>query len=272
MTMANQVFLVDIDHVSRKLNHGRPLPGFVVSLLKRLLHQEDFNRYFREGKLGTEFLQGFLEYINVTVDVEGEENIPSEGRFTFVSNHPLGMLETCAESGFLAAKYDGRIAVPANDLMMSVKQVHEFMIPVNKLGGQSRELSGALDEAFASDKQMLYFPAGLCSRRIGGQIQDLPWKKSFITKSRKFGRDIVPIWFSGQNSKRFYRLDEWCKRLGIKFNLAMLTLPSELFRCRNGHFKMVIGKPIPCSTFTPERSDAEWAAYVREQVYALKQN
>ena len=223
-----------------------------MSLLKRLLHQEDFNRYFREGKLGTEFLQGFLEYINVTVDVEGEENIPSEGRFTFVSNHPLGMLETCAEAGFLAAKYDGRIAIPANDLMMSVKQVHEFMIPVNKLGGQSRELSGALDEAFASDKQMLYFPAGLCSRRIGGQIQDLPWKKSFITKSRKFGRDIVPIWFSGQNSKRVYRLDECCNahspvrafplperplQDGNREAHSLLDFYPRAFRCRVGRIR-----------------------------------
>ena len=270
--MENEVFLVDVDQIVAKLTHGKKVPGFVLSFLKRLIHQEDFNRYFRQGKLGTEFLEGFLEYIDVTVDIEGEENIPADGRFTFASNHPLGMLETCAQVGFLSRKYDGRIAVLANDLMMSIRQVHEFLIPVNKLGGQSRDLAEALDEAFAGDKQMLYFPAGLCSRRIDGVIQDIPWKKSFITKSRKYQRDVIPVWFSGQNSKRFYRIAEWCKRLGIKFNLAMLTLPSELFRCRGGHFKMVIGKPIPWQTFTKDKTDTEWAAYVREASYALKQD
>ena len=71
----------------------------------------------------------------------------------------------------------GKIVVPANDLMMSIRQVRDYLIPVNKLGGQGRDLAGALDEAFASDKQMLYFPAGLCSRKIDGIIQDLPWKQ-----------------------------------------------------------------------------------------------
>ena len=268
----NEVFLVDMDSLVKKISKGKKVPGFVVSFLKRLIHQDEFNRYFSQGKLGTEFLEGFLEYINATVEIIGEENLSDDGRYTFASNHPLGMLETCAQAAYFSRKYDGRIAIPANDLMMSIKQVREYLIPVNKLGGQGRDLAKALDDAFASDKQMVYFPAGLCSRKIDGVIQDLPWKKTFITKSRKYQRDVVPIWFSGQNSPRFYRLDKWCKRLGIKFNLAMLTLPSEVFKCRGKHFKMVIGKPIPWQTFTPERSDAEWAAWVRDKVYELKQD
>ena len=51
----------------------------------------------------------------------------------------------------------------------------------------------------------------------------------------------------------------------------MLTLPSELFRYRGQHFKMVIGKPIPWQTFTPDKSDTDWAQYVRDQVFALAQ-
>lgn len=270
--MENEVFLVDVDQIATKLMKGKKPPRLLLGIVKRLIHQEDFNRYFRQGKLGTEFLEGFLDYINVSVEIVGEENIPPEGRFTFASNHPLGMLETCAQAAFFSRKYDGRIAIPANDLMMSIKQVHEYLIPVNKLGGQGKDLAVALDEAFAGDRQIVYFPAGLCSRKIDGVVQDLPWKKTFITKSRQYHRDIVPIWFSGQNSPRFYRIDRLRNLLKIKLNIAMLTLPSEVFRCRGKHFKMVIGKPIPWQNFTRERSDIEWAAFVREQVYALKQD
>lgn len=270
--MENEVFLVDVDHIAAKLSKGKKIPGWVLAIVKKVIHQEDFNRYFSQGKLGTEFLEGFLDYINVKVDIIGEENIPAEGRFTFASNHPLGMLETCAQTGFLSRKYDGNIAVPANDLMMSIKQVHEYLIPVNKLGGQGRDLAAALDEAFAGDKQMLYFPAGLCSRKIDGVIQDLPWKKTFITKSRQYRRDIIPIWFSGHNSRRFYFIDRVSKLLKLKTNIAMLTLADEVFRCRGKRFKMVIGKPIPYQTFTPERTDAEWAAWVRSEVYRMKQD
>jgi putative hemolysin len=268
----NEVFLVDVDSLVLKLTHGKKVPGFVLAFIKRLIHQDEFNAYFSQGKLGTEFLEGFLEYINATVEIIGEENIPADGRFTFASNHPLGMLETCAQAAFFSRKYNGKIAIPANDLMMSVKQVHEYLIPVNKLGGQGRDLAVALDQAFAGDKQMVYFPAGLCSRKIDGVIQDLPWKKTFITKSRQYHRDVVPIWFSGRNSPRFYRLDALRNFLRLKLNIAMLTLPSEVFKCRNKRFKMVIGKPIPWSTFTPARTDTEWAAYVREEVYKLKQD
>ena len=266
----NEVFLVDVDSLVMKLTHGKKVPGFVLSFIKRLIHQEDFNNYFRQGKLGTEFLEGFLDYINVKVDIIGEENIPADGRFTFASNHPLGMLETCAQAAFFSRKYNGRIAIPANDLMMSIKQVHEYLIPVNKLGGQGRELAAKLDEAFAGDKQMVYFPAGLCSRKIDGVVQDLPWKKTFITKSRATRRDIIPIWFSGQNSPRFYRIDRLRNLLKLKLNIAMLTLPSEVFKCRDKQFKMVIGKPIPWQTFTKERNDTEWAKYVRDKVYEMK--
>lgn len=271
--MKNEAFLVDVDLIARKVSGGRKVPRFVLGIIKRVIHQEDFNRYFREGTLGTEFLEGFLKYIDVTVNVTGIENVPEDGLFTFVSNHPLGILETCAECAVLCRRYDGRIAVPANDLMMSVRQVREIMIPVNKMGGQGRELAAALDEAFASDKQMLYFPAGMCARKIKGKITEMPWKKTFVTKSRQYHRDIIPVWFSGQNSKRFYFIASLCKFLKLKLNLAMFTLPSELFKCRGKHFEMVIGKPIPWQSLDHKlRSDSEWAEYLREQTLSLKKD
>ena len=128
-----------------------------------------------------------------------------------------------------------------------------------------------LNEAFQSDRQMLYFPAGACSRKINGVITDLPWLKTFITKSRQSHRDIVPVWFSGRNSNRFYWIDKITKWLGKGQNLAMYTLPDEFFRARGKRFKMVIGKPIPWQSFTPEKTDAQWAEYVRERVYELAQ-
>ena len=268
--LQNKVVLIDIDEVVRKRTGGKKVPGLLIRWLKRFVHQEDFNGFFKEGKLGTEFLEGFLKYMNVDITVVGAENIPAQGRFTFASNHPLGGVDTCAEAGFLARRYDGKLSIPANDFIMNVKQVQEYLIPVNKLGGQPRELAARLDEAFASDRQILFFPSGKCSREIDGKIQDPVWMKTFITKSRRSRRDIIPIWFSGQNSKRFYAINRWCKRLGIKTNLAMFFLPSEVFRCRNKHYTMVIGKPIPWQNFTSEKTDPEWAAWVREQVYRLQ--
>ena len=268
----NESILIDTDAVVRKVNHGKLLPRPVMNFIRKMVHEEDFNRNFRKGKVGPEFVDCFFGDLDVTVEVIGEENIPAEGLFTFASNHPLGGADAGIEIGWLAKKYDGKVVTAANSFLLHLKQLAQYLIPVNKMSSaQSRELVVLLDQAFKSDRQVLFFPAGACSRKIDGVVQDLPWQKTFITKSRQTHRDVIPVWFSGQNSKRFYRIDKITKFLGIGQNLAMFTLPDEMFKCRGKHFKMVIGKPIPWQSFTSEKTDTQWAAYVREKVYELAQ-
>ena len=268
----NSIVLIDSEKVVLKATGGKRLPGFVMRFIKKFIHEEEFNRAFRKGYLGWEFMEHFFEDIDVKVEVTGEENIPAEGLFTFASNHPLGGADAGFQVAYFAKKYDGRVCVPANNFLMNIKQLSEYLIPVNKMGANNRDLTILLNEAFHSDRQMLFFPAGLCSRKIDGVITDLPWKKTFVTKSRETHRDIIPIWFSGQNSRRFYRISGLCKLLKLKTNFAMFTLPDELFKCRGKRFKMVIGKPIPWESLTPDKTDLEWAQYIREQVYTLKED
>lgn len=269
----NEPTLIDTNAIVRKVNHGKLLPRPVMWFIRKLIHEEDFNRNFSKGLVGADFAYDFFfNELGVTLEVIGEENIPATGLFTFASNHPLGGADAGLEVAWLAKKYNDKVIVPANNFLLHLKQLRNYLIPVNKLGnGQSRELALMLDEAFRSDRQVLYFPAGVCARKIDGVITELPWKKTFVTKSRETQRDVIPVWFSGHNSKRFYRIACFRKFFGIKLNLEMLTLPSELFRYRGQHFKMVIGKPIPWQTFTPDKSDADWAQYVRDQVFALAQ-
>ena len=90
-----------------------------------------------------------------------------------------------------------------------------------------------------------------------------------MTKSVTTQRDVVPIHFIGRNSDRFYSIAEWCKRLRLKFNLAMLFLPDEMYRGRHGEYKVIIGKPIPWTVFDKSKSPQQWAQEVRAQVYKL---
>jgi putative hemolysin len=116
---------------------------------------------------------------------------------------------------------------------------------------------------------MLMFPAGLCSRKTNGQIRDLPWKKTFISKSVQTQRDVVPIHFGGSNSEKFYRIANLCKTLGLKVNLAMLFLVDEMYKNVHKTFRVAIGKPIPWQTFDKSRTPAEWAQFVQDKVYEL---
>lgn len=274
--MDSKVFTIDIDEIVRGKAgaKARFVPRFVLSWLKRIIHQDEVNEFILgEGdKQGMPWLDDCMEYLGTTLNVKGLENLPddSDGRlFTFVSNHPLGGPDGVALGHLLGHRYDGRIKYLVNDLLMNLHGLAPFFVPINKTGKQSRNFPQLVEAVFGSPNHIIMFPAGLCSRRIGGQIHDLPWQKTFITKSVETQRDIVPIRFDGRNSDFFYRIANVGKRLGLKFNIAMLFLVDELYKNRGKTFDVTIGKPIPYSTFDKSRKPQEWAAYVEDIVYKL---
>ena len=244
------VTLIDLDDIirTRAGKKAKYIPGFLINGLKRLIHQDFINEYLRQGYVGVDFCEHTLAYLDVKVKVDGLENISDLSR----------------------RHYDGKIKYLVNDLLMNLKGLAPLCIPINKLGKQARNFPQMVENTFRSDDQVIMFPAGICSRRMkDGSIRDLAWNKTFIVKSVATRRDVVPIHFIGQNSDRFYSIAEWCKRLHLKFNLAMLFLPDEMYRSRHGEYRVVIGKPIPWSTFDKSKSPQQWAQEVKEQVYKL---
>lgn len=276
MESRQHIFEIDIDAVlqAKAGKKAHLIPGFVKSWLKRIVHQDEINRFQREkGDLqGVPWLDAVLEYLDEKLEVEGWENLPDDTdgrRFTFVSNHPLGGPDGIAIGHLLGKRYGSRIRYLVNDLLMNLHGLAPLCTPINKTGRQSRDLPRQIDATFGSDNHVIMFPAGLCSRRIKGVIHDLPWNKTFVVKSVETHRDIVPIHFEGRNSDRFYRLANVGKRLGLKFNIAMLYLADEMFRNRHKTFRIKIGKPIPWQTFDRSRKPSEWAGWVEEKVYEL---
>ena len=142
-------------------------------------------------------------------------------------------------------------------------------IPINKHGRQSVDLLKQIDDAYSSDVQILTFPAGLVSRKKKGQIVDLPWRKSIISKAIQHKRDIIPIHMSGQNTKFFYRLGIIRKAFGIKANIEMLYLIDETFKHIGKSFTVKFGEPIPWQTFDKSKRPVQWAKWVKEKVYEL---
>jgi putative hemolysin len=210
-----------------------------------------------------------LHDLGTHCDVFEVENIPESGRFIFASNHPLGGLD-----GMVFMDIVGRVhpnlKFIVNDLLLNIKNLEPVFIPVNKHGRQSIEYARLIEDAYASDIQILYFPAGLCSRKTKGQIIDLPWHKSFIAKAVQYKRDIIPAYFEGSNTNFFYNLANLRKSLGIKANVEMLYLVNEMYKQRGKPIKLTFGKPIPYTTFDQSKSTTEWAAYVRDVIYSMK--
>jgi putative hemolysin len=266
---------IDVENVlySKKPALKKVVPRFIVNYLKRIVHQDDINTFLRKwGHLkDAKLVDAFLSHIGVKYEVIGKENIPETGRYIFVSNHPLGGLDGVVFMDELS-KHFPDIKFPVNDILTNIENLSGIFLPVNKHGSQGKEAARKLEEAYSGDGQILYFPAGLCSRKKKNIIRDLSWHKSFITKAIQHKRDIVPCYFSGRNSDFFYRLSNFRKFLGIKVNVEMLYLADEMFRQKDKEIKLVFGKPIPWETFDKTKSAPEWADWVKSKSYELQSN
>lgn len=248
------------------------IPGFVYRYISRIVHIDFINDILRRnGHLrGIDFVDKIVSEFNVKENLHGIEKIPDSGRFIFASNHPLGGFD-----GMLLMKtVDKKLGNPrflSNDILLNIPQLKSLFVPVNKHGGHSRDAATLLKKAYESDVQILIFPSGLASRRIKGKIVDLEWKKHFISKAIQYKRDVIPVFISGRNSNRFYRLAKIRNLLKIKWNLEMFLLPDETVKHRNTEVHIYFGKPIPYSSFDRSKTHSEWASAVKKIAYKLPQ-
>jgi putative hemolysin len=249
------------------------LPSFVINYLKGILHEREINEFIEKhsDKFDLEFIEQIILEFSRSVDVVGLDNIPKEDRIIIAANHPLGGLDGVALM-HVAGKIRKDILFPVNDILMNLQNIKALFIPINKHGTNSQNLR-IINDTFASDVAVLYFPAGLVSRKQKhGIICDLEWKKTFISYAKKYKRNIVPTFIEGRNSNFFYNLAKFRKDVGIKQNIEMLYLVDEFYKQKDKTILIHVGKPINYEVFDKRFTDQEWAGKVKDHVYKLKEN
>ena len=246
------------------------LPKFVIRYLERIIHQKEINHYLEKYKniKDAAFSDALLDEFNISIASTGIENIPKSGPIIIVLNHPLGGMDGLALISLL--KYhrpDVRFIV--NDLLLNLENLNGLFIGVNKHGKNDKSVRGQIAKAFESDHAICLFPAGLVSRKIDGVVQDLPWKRTFVTYARLLDRPVIPIHIDGKLSPFFYRLNSFRRFLRIKTNIEMLYLSNELFKQRNKKLTFTIGKEIKMNQFDTSKNDFEVAKEIRKIVHEL---
>ncbi len=116
-------------------------------LSEKVIHQDDINDFItRYGdRKGLDFSDAILEYLHVSYQVIGEANLPSpDGRYIFVSNHPLGGPDGIILISFLGTRYP-ELKFPVNDLLLNLKNLNNIFLPVNKHGAQAKDAVSALE-------------------------------------------------------------------------------------------------------------------------------
>lgn len=270
--MTDSQKIIDIRRVIQDKNPKllKWLPSFVLKYLKRILHEDEVNEILTEceGMKAYEFSTYIVDRFNIDVKTHNLDAVPKEGGIILAVNHPLGGMDAMA---LITALYPHRsdFMFVVNDILMNIANLKDRFIGVNKHGGNSKMMLLELNKTFASDQVTIVFPAGLVSRKSGVGVQDLQWQKTFVTRAKKFKRDIVPVHVDGELSSFFYNLANYRTNLGIKSNIEMLYLVNETFKQKDKTINLHFGEPISYEQFDKSKKDVEWAQWVRDKVYTM---
>ena len=255
------------------------LKGFfgncVAGMAYGVLGLGEINRLF-DGAAdyqGPDFADHLLQNMNITIDVDPKqlESIPKEGGFIVVSNHPFGGIEGVMLLSAIA-KVRPDFKIMANFILSFIPNLKECFFAVNPFENNPEwkssvnGIKGAIQHV-VNGGGLGVFPAGEVSRYHGHDYpEDLPWSNSIarIIKSAKV--PVVPVFWEGGNSRRFYRWDKIHSMLGT----ARLT--RELINKKDTCFNLQIGKPITLEEVALYGNPKDLAAYLRSRSYALEAN
>lgn len=267
---------IDIDKIFREKSPGiyKWMPKFLINYVKKITHQDEINAFQAANKdvYELDYLDAVIRLLGPKITVSGLENIPETGAVIIASNHPLGGLDGLSFIQQVALKRKD-IKFIVNDILIHLKNFGSLFVGVNKIGTTGSKGLNAVEEAYASQEAVLIFPAGLVSRQQkGGKIEDLAWSKGFVTRAIKYQTPIIPVHIDGRLSKFFYRLSRFRKMLGIKANIEMLYLADEMFKQKNHHIHITIGKPILPENLKHQKRPQHTCDRIKSLVYELPKN
>ncbi|MEN8928130.1 MAG: 1-acyl-sn-glycerol-3-phosphate acyltransferase [Flavobacteriales bacterium] len=246
------------------------LPKFIIKYLKRILHQEEINTILDENKevFGADFCIDIIKRFNIKVKAHGLDKIPTGEGVIFVSNHPLGGMDAMAIVSEISPIRDD-INFIVNDLLLNLKNLKGMFVGVDKHASNAKGSLQKVNELFASDKAVFLFPAGLVSRKKKGVVRDLDWKKTFVSRAKKYNKKIVPVHIDGELTNFFYRLSNLRESIGVKANIEMLYLADQLFKQKDKTMNLYIGDPISPDSFDKSQNDKEIAKMIKDLSYNL---
>ena len=181
--------------------------------------------------------------------VEGLENIPREGKFLIVSNHPMGAADAIALYHQIYPVRDDLFFF-ANELFVYLLGAfHDLLAPVvwnkeKETHSANKETLERLSVFFRDERGGIIFPSGRLSKLTIFGLWDRPWESTPIALAKKYNFPLVPVYVEGRNSWFFYFASYLNKQLRDVSQL------NELFNKRSAKMSIKIGKPINVSALS----------------------
>ncbi|MHB8206843.1 lysophospholipid acyltransferase family protein [Mucilaginibacter sp.] len=247
------------------------MPG-LAALLMEVMKINQVNEVFAQAqhKHGIEFIDAILAGCGVEVEFDERDlkNIPKEGSFIAIANHPYGGIEGLVLlKMLLTVRPDAKLM--ANFLLKKIPNLSDYFIAVNPFENieHSSSISGLKNtlELLNQGTPIGIFPAGEVSTfdMDSQQVTDRLWHPvvgKIIAKSKA---PVVPVYFHGNNGLLFNLLSM------IHPALRTAKLPSELFNKQGQTIKLRIGKAINVADYPQYNNSTKLLSFLRARTYAL---
>lgn len=206
-----------------------------------------------------------------SLNIKDLKNIPTEGAFILIGNHPFGGAEAIITLQ-LMKRIRPDFKYMANFLLNNIDPLKPYFIAVNPFETMRHLKSSYTGLKLASDhishgKALGIFPAGEVSsyQKEAAEITDKKWPLSIMKFIKSQQVPVIPIYYEGRNSKLFYFLGK------IHPLLRTAKLASELLNKKNQLIKIKIGKVIDLNAQMQYKDIDSYTDFLRESTYALKE-
>jgi putative hemolysin len=207
-----------------------------------------------------------------TFKADDLSNIPATGPLVIIANHPYGVLDGLAMC-WLIEKVRKDFLVLTHSVLLRAPEARTNLLPVDFTGTKEAfqtnlESRDAARKHLAQGGCVVVFPAGAVSTapdKLGRKPAiDWPWQPFTAQLIQRSKATVVPIFFSGQNSRLFQIASHLSPtlRLSLIFKEVHDRIGTEL--------SLVIGKPITHEELAPLTDRQTLLSFLRERTYALE--
>jgi putative hemolysin len=251
------------------------IPGgtILTDTLLQIFKSENLNKFYSESpdKDPVNLINILLEHLELKIDLPEEDfiNIPAQGPFIAVSNHPFRGIDSMLLYKIFSGKRPD-FKIMASYLLQTIRPLENIILPVNTYEDRREEKS-----SFSGIRQGLVhlknghgigiFPTAEDSKYMEATkvIIDREWKPTALKFIRLANTPIVPVYFHGTKSRLFHILRK------IYPLLPDSGLPSELVRKKKRTVRIRIGAPITLKEQSEFRETDDFGKYLRAKVYSL---
>lgn len=248
----------------------------VTRVVERVLGRQEIEAHYHSLKdrslSSVEFFQEALAISQARLDFDDAPltRIPQNTPVIFIANHPFGVLDGLVMCNIaLRLQRDFRVVI--NSLLCQDRDLAPHFLPIDFAGSKdaarrnirAKHLAG---EALTEHIPLILFPSGMVSTatRFGfGSVEDAPWT-TFVAKLVLAHQPVVvPVFFSGRNSRPFHVASH------IAEPLRMAMLMHEALRRFGKCMPLRIGEPILPKEYAAISSRHALTNYLYAKVQAL---